>query len=189
MHQSSFKLPGALLLLSLLCSTDTIAVGRYTESFTSLNPSGWTSDGVETWSSGTGDYRNMQGLSGSTVAWYSGRQWTTNYTYKVRAYSDWPGTGNDLGVVFGLSDATHYFEVLLSVTDGAVDVKQVSGNPNSPNTLASGTATGLAVDTWFDLEVFVDGDNVVVKVNDQVVINAPGVLPTLDPGNIGFVAR
>jgi len=188
MHQSKFKLPRLLLLGALLCSTTVFAQGRYTETFTQT-ATGWTSDNLDSWSPANGDYRNAQGVSGNTVAWYTGRQWTTNFTYKVRAYSDWWNTGNQLGVVFGLTDSTHYFEVLLN-TSGQVWVNKVAGNANSPDILATGTASGLAADVPFDLEVFVDGDNVIVKVNGTVVVNGTDVLATpVTSGYLGFVAR
>jgi hypothetical protein len=192
MRHFRFDLRRLLMLGALLSSTTVFAAGSYTQSFSST-PSGWTS-AFDTWSVTSGDYRNTNGPSGNTVSWYTGRQWTKNLTYKVRAYSDWPGTGNELGVVFGLTDSTHYFEVLLSV-DGQVGVFQVSGNPNAPIARGTGSvnpaAAGLAVDTWFDLDVFVDATNsakVEVKVNG---VDANMINNTITPvaGYIGVVAR
>ncbi|HEV7609896.1 MAG TPA: family 16 glycoside hydrolase [Steroidobacteraceae bacterium] len=188
-----FNLRRLLMLGGLLCSPGVFAAGSYTESFQST-PTGWSQD-FDSWNANAADYRNVNGVfpggSGNPVAWYTGRQWTKNFTYKVRAYSDWPDTGNQLGVVFGLTDSTHYFEVLLNMS-GDVSVFQVSGNANTPAARGTGSvnpaAARLAVDTWFDLEVFVDGTTVKVKVNgvDANVVNST-IVPVA--GYIGFVAR
>lgn len=192
MRHFSSNLCRMLVLGALVSSPAAFAAGSYTQSFSS-SPSGWTS-AFDTWGVTSGDYRNATGPSGNTVSWYTGRQWTKNLTYKVRAYSDWPGTGNELGVVFGLTDSTHYFEVLLSV-DGQIGVFQVSGNPDSPVPRGTGSvspgAVGLAVDTWFDLEVFVDATNtakVEVKING-VDANMTNNAITPVAGYIGVVAR
>src|SRR5262245_14944037 len=101
------------------------AAGNYSQSFAST-PSGWLT-GLGAWNVTSGEYRNVANTaSPATIAYYDSTSWTTNYTYKVKAYSEWPGSGNQVGLVFGLSDSTHYYAVLVNV-DGAVTINQISG--------------------------------------------------------------
>lgn len=180
-------MPRILAVACLLFATGAFAAGNYTQNFAST-PSGW-SVANDAWTA-TGDYRNSNGVIPPALAWYTGSSWTTNYTYKIRAYSEWPDTGNELGVVFGLTDSTHYFQVVLSM-DGVVDLSSVSGNPSSPTLITSKSVSpatiGLASDSWFDLEVFVNGNTVTVSVNGRVVIARAAITPV--NGKIGVIAR
>jgi len=186
MRSSRFMLPPIIGLSALLCS-GAFAAGNYTQNFATA-PTSWNVAN-DTWTA-AGDYRNSAGVLPPAISWYTGNSWTTNFTYKVRAYSQWPAEGNELGVVFGLTDSTHYFRVVLSM-DGAVDLSRIAGNPNSPASTTSGSVTpasvGLAADTWFDLEVFVNGNAVTVKVNGKVAIAGAPITPV--PGMIGVIAR
>jgi hypothetical protein len=189
MHKFTFR--RLLILGTLLCSQGAFAAGSYTEGFAST-PAGW-SQAFDTWNVTADYYRNINSspVAGNRVSWYTGRQWTRNFAYKVRAYSDWPDTGNQLGIVFGLTSSTNYFEVLLNMS-GAVTLAQVAGNPNSPTVIGTGSvnpsAANLAVDSWFDLEVFVDGTSVIVKVNGvNANVASNTIVPV--PGYIGVVAR
>jgi hypothetical protein len=188
MRPFRFMLCPVLGFSALLCSPEAFAAGNYTQNFATA-PASW-SVANDTWSAATGDYRNASGVIPPATAWYTGNSWTTNFTYKVRAYSEWPDTGNELGVVFGLTDSTHYFRVVLSM-DGVVDLASVSGNPGAPTLIRSGSVTpasvGLAADTWFDLEVFVNGNTVTVKVNGKVAIAREPITPVA--GSIGVIAR
>jgi hypothetical protein len=177
-----------LVLGALLCAPGAYAAGNYTQNFAAA-PASW-SVANDTWSAAAGDYRNASGVIPPALAWYTGNTWTTNFTYKVRAYSEWPDTGNELGVVFGLTDSTHYFRAVLSM-DGVVDLSRADGNPSVPLPIASGSVTpasvGLAADSWFDLEVFVNGNAVTVKVNGKVAIARAAITPVA--GRIGVIAR
>jgi len=178
---------GQILALGALLCSAAHAAGNYTQNFAGA-PGSW-SVANDTWSFAAGDYRNSDGVIPPAIAWYTGNSWTTNFTYRVRAYSEWPGTGNELGVIFGLTDDTHYFQVVLSM-DGVVDLSRVTGNPSAPVLIRSGLApasAGLAADTWFDLEVFVNGNAATVKVNGKVAIAGAPITPV--PGNIGLIAR
>jgi hypothetical protein len=172
------------------------AAGNYSQSFAST-PTGWNT-ALGTWSVTAGEYRNAANTaSPATIAYYDSNSWTTNYTYKVKAYSEWNGTGNQVGLVFGLTDATHYYAVLVN-TSGTVTINQISGTTNSTLISNSNRITGLAEDTWFNLEVFVnrrkhpdtganDGSEVTVRVNGKVAI-AEYPLASV-AGKIGVIAR
>jgi hypothetical protein len=190
-------------LLALVCSAGFAAHaqatgGNYSQSF-AATPSGW-STALGAWNVTSGDYRNaVNTASPATISWYDTNSWTTNYTYKARAYSEWPSTGNQVGLVFGLTDSTHYYAALVNMS-GAVTINQISGTSNT--TLVSGSVdpgtVGLAEDTAFDLDIFVnqrkhpstganDGSEVTVRVNGRVAI-AKFPLTTV-AGKIGLIAR
>jgi hypothetical protein len=176
----------------------TQAAGDYTQNF-AATPTGWNTL-LGAWNATTGDYRNVANTaSPATAAYYNSNSWTTNYTYKVKAYSTWPSSGNQVGVVFGLTDDTHYYAALVNML-GQVTINQISGTSNS--TLTSGSVVpanvGLAEDTWFNLEIFVnrrkhpdtganDGSEVTVRVNGRVAI-AKFPMATV-AGKIGVIAR
>ncbi len=176
---------GALALGGILCAPAAFAAGNYTQNFTAA-PSGWNViNGA--WSVTSGDYRNSANVTTPpTVAYYNSNTWTTNYTYKVKAYSEWPGTGNQVGLVFGLTDATHYFEVLVNMA-GTVTLKQVGGSLPDVTGAVDPTAAGLAADTWFNLEAFVNGNTVTVRVNGKVAIARAVITPVV--GRVGVTAR
>ena len=170
------------------------AAGDYSQSFAAA-PSGWNT-ALGAWNVTNGEYRNAANTaSPATIAYYDSNSWTTNYTYKVKAYSEWPSTGNQVGLVFGLTDATHYYAVLVNMS-GTVTINQISGTSNS--TLVTGNTTGLAEDTWFNLDIFVnrhkdeatganDGSDVTVRVNSKVVIAEHHLASVA--GKIGVIAR
>lgn len=175
---------GRVCALGALLSSSAFAAASYSQNF-SATPASWTTAN-DTWNA-SGDYRNTNGALPPSLAWYTGQTWTTNFTYKVRAYTDWPGTGNQVGVLFGLTDATHFHEVLVNA-NGDVGVYAASGNASSPTLLfPAGHVNGLAADTWFDLELFVSGNFVTVKVNGNVAIDHQPITPVA--GKIGLVAR
>src|SRR6185503_11836083 len=91
------------------------AAGDYSQSFTAA-PSGWTNV-LGAWNATGGEYRNtVNTASPATVSYYNANSWTTNYTYKVKAYSEWPSSGNQVGLVFGLTDDTHYYAALVNMS-------------------------------------------------------------------------
>jgi hypothetical protein len=175
-----------------------LAAGNYSNSLAST-PSGWNT-ALGAWNTTFGDYRNEANTaSPATASYYNSNSWTTNYTYKVQAYSEFPASGNQVGVVFGLTDATHYYAALVNML-GQVTINQISGTSNT--TLATGSVVpgdvSLAEDTWFNLDIFVnrhkdvdtganDGSDVTVRVNSTVAI-AKFHLASV-AGKIGVVAR
>ena len=101
------------------------AAGNYSQNFATA-PSGW-STALGAWNATGGEYRNtVNTASPATAAYYNSNSWTTNYTYKAKAYSEWPSSGNQVGLVFGLTDATHYYAALVNMS-GAVTINQISG--------------------------------------------------------------
>jgi len=185
MRPSAFR--RTFLLGALFCASAAFA-NNYSQTF-SATPSNW-SVANDTWSVVNGEYRNAQSDLPPSLAWYNGASWNKNFTLKVDAYSDWPAEGNELGVVFGLTDSTHYFQVLISM-DGQVDLYQITGDPNTRTTLASykldPEAIGLAPDTFFPVEVFVNGNTVTVRVKQTLAIARAPITPVT--GKIGVVAR
>ena len=174
------------------------AAGDYSQSFTTAPP-GWTNV-LGAWNATGGEYRNTANTaSPATASYYNANSWTTNYTYKVKAYSEWPSTGNQVGLVFGLTDDTHYYAALVNMS-GTVTINQISGTSNT--TLATGNVVpadvGLAEDTWFNLDIFVNrhkdevtgansGSDVTVRVNGKVAIARFHL--TSVAGKIGVIAR
>ena len=185
MRPSTFR--RAFVLGALLCATATFA-GNYSQPF-SATPANW-SVANDTWSVVANEYRNAQSDLPPSLAWYNGASWTRNFTLKVDAKSDWPAEGNELGVVFGLTDSTHYFQVLISM-DGQVDLYQIVGDPNSRTTLASykldPAAVGLQPGEYFAVEVFVNGNTVTVRVKQTLAIARKPITPVT--GKIGVIAR
>ena len=182
------RLAGFALALSALGFTPHLfAAGNYTQAFGSA-PAGWSAINGG-WVVNNGEYRNSANLPSPTIAYYGGNTWVTNFTYKLRAYSPWPDTGNKVGAVFGVnSDATHYFLVLVNMS-GEVTLDEVSGSMTAPigTGFVDPTAAGLAADSWFDLEVFVNGDFVTVRVNGKLAIVREEIEPVA--GRIGVAAR
>jgi len=189
----------ATLLVVLTClSIPAFATGNYSNSLSST-PAGWNTV-LGAWNTTSGDYRNeVNTASPATVSYYNDNSWTTNYTYKVKAFSEWPSSGNQVGLVFGLTDSTHYYAVLVNMS-GQVTINQISGTSNT--TLATGNVdpatVGLAEDTWFNLDVFVNrtkdpatgvnsGSDVTVRVNSTVAI-AKYHLSSVS-GKLGVIAR
>ena len=186
------------LVLASCFAIPAMAAGNYSNSLAST-PSEWNTV-LGTWSAATGDYRNAANTaSPATASYYNTISWTTNYTYKVQAYSEFPASGNQVGVVFGLTDDTHYYAALVNML-GQVTINQISGTSNT--TLATGSvvpaSVGLAEDTWFNLDIFVnrhkdaatganDGSDVTVRVNSTVAI-AKFHLASV-AGKIGVIAR
>src|SRR6185503_8903838 len=174
------------------------AAGDYSQSFAAA-PSGWNT-ALGAWNVTNGEYRNAANTaSPATASYYNANSWTTNYTYKVKAYSEWPSTGNQVGLVFGLTDDTHYYAALVNMS-GTVTINQISGTSNT--TLATGNVVpadvGLAEDTWFNLDIFVNrhkdevtgansGSDVTVRVNGKVAIARFHL--TSVAGKIGVIAR
>jgi hypothetical protein len=186
------------LVFSCCLAVTAQAAGDYSQSFAST-PAGWNIV-LGAWNTTFGDYRNEANTaSPATASYYNSNSWTTNYTYKVQAYSEWPASGNQVGLVFGLTDDTHYYAVLVNMF-GEVTINQISGTSNS--TLATGNVVpadvGLAEDAWFNLDIFVnrtkdpttgvnDGSDVTVRVNSKVAI-AKFHLASV-AGKIGVLAR
>jgi hypothetical protein len=189
-------------LLALTCCSgfalSAQAQSNYSQSF-SATPSGWSTS-LGAWNATGGEYRNAANTaSPATIAYYNSNSLPTNYTYAVKAYSEWPGTGNQVGLVFGLTDATHYYAVLVNMS-GRVSINQISGTSNTELTsqTLSPADLGLAEDTWFDLDIFVNqhkdaatgensGHEVTVRVNKKFAIVK--YLMSSVAGKIGVIAR
>jgi len=184
------SLPRAVMCASLLCSPAAFAAGNYSQNFTAT-PMGWL-EARSDWVVTGAYYRNEDAVAPPAIAYYGTTSWTTNFTYKVRAYSEWADTGNQVGLVFGVANDTNYFQVLVNMA-GHVTVDQVINSTVVPKYQGDVTpaSIGLAQNTWFDLEVFVNGNatssEVTVRVNDKVVIVKKPITPV--PGKIGVVAR
>jgi hypothetical protein len=194
MSRPKISLLAFVLLASIAAAAQ--AGGAYSQNF-SAAVSDWAVAN-DTWAVTAGDYRNQNGVLPTPISWYTGNTWTTNFKYKVRAYSEWPGTGNQVGLIFGVnSTGTQYFQVLVNMA-GTVTLERVSG---STVTSISGagqpqTGFGLAADTWFDLEVFVNQSadplhlsesDVTVRVNGKLAIVRAGI--THVTGRIGVITR
>jgi hypothetical protein len=192
--------PKVLLLAFVLLTSIAGAAqagGSYSQNF-STAVSDWAVAN-DTWAVTAGDYRNQNGVLPTPISWYTGNTWTTNYKYKVRAYSEWYDTGNKVGLIFGVnSTGTQYFQVLVNMS-GEVTLEQVSGSAPPARIYGAGqpqTGFGLASDTWFDLEVFVNQSaepgessksDVTVRVNGKLaIVRAP---ITHVAGRIGVITR
>jgi hypothetical protein len=110
-----------LLAFVVLASTAGAAQagGAYSQNF-STAVSDWAVAN-DTWAVTAGDYRNQYhnqtAVLPAPISWYTGNTWTTNFKYKVRAYSEWPGTSNKVGLIFGVnSTGTQYFQVLVNMS-------------------------------------------------------------------------
>ena len=195
MRPPRFSSCPALLLGAILCSPGVFAAGNYLQAF-SAAPASWTNVNGG-WSVTAGDYRNAEIAPGAsapdpsnpTISFYTGNNWTTNYTFDVKALSEFPNTGNQVGVVFGYVDSTHYYQVMVNM-NGDTTLDQRSGG--SPVTLASGNANtagaALAQDTWFNLQLFVNGTQVSVRVNGKLVIE-PVTVSSLPNAKVGLISR
>jgi len=191
MHSPYLRL--VLLLGALSFARLASAAGNYSQNFQNLDPATWAT-WYDNWEAVAGEYRNLHAVIPPALSFYLGNTWTSNFTYKVTARSDYASSGNELGVVFGLTDANNYFAVVVSM-DGVVDLLRASGNASSPSLIASGNvpaSIGLSQDTDFELVVFVNGNSVIVKVKGKVVplvyVNGdPHITPVL--GKIGVISR
>jgi hypothetical protein len=167
----------------LLFSTQLRADAAYTEDF-SPSPTTWDiTNGA--WSASTGELSNST-ASPAALGWYKNRSWTSNFTYTVSAYADLPDPGKKVGVVFGLTDATHYFSAQVDMA-GTITLAH-SGTTLTTATFSPASA-GLLPDTWFKLQLFVTGSatssSVTVKINDKKVLSGFAITPVA--GMVGVI--
>jgi len=198
MLKRSLATPCALVLCFCI-SAATQAAGNYSQNF-ATTPAGWINV-VGAWNVTGGEYRNVENTaSPATASYYDGNSWTTNYTLKVKAYSEWAGVGNQVGLVFGLTNGgSNYYAALVNMS-GTVTINQISGSSNT--TIATGSVVpadvGLAEDSFFDLEIFVNthkdqqtgvvsGSDVTVSVQGKIAIAKFQLASAA--GKIGVIAR
>ncbi|HEV7608244.1 MAG TPA: hypothetical protein VGO61_12955 [Steroidobacteraceae bacterium] len=178
---------------AILLSPAAFSAGNYTQGFAST-PTDWTPVNGG-WSASGGSFRNQQlfpgpGSGEPTIAFLNSRSWQTNYTYSVKVLSEYPAAANKVGLVFGYTDPTHYYRVLVDM-DGELTLDWRDG-ANPTRTLTSGNTNDhgvdLQADVPFTLQVFVNGPKATVRVNGKLV--APdatlGTLPV--DSKIGVIA-
>lgn len=179
--QFSAILSGALLAAAPVTG---FAAGNYSETFDDNQAQGWSAIGGS-WVAANGYYANSVDQVSATIATYGGDTWNTGFTYKARLYSDYPASGNKVGVVFGYQDADSYYEVMFNML-GLVTLTRV--NNGAEILLASGSVSGLAADRWFDVEVTLSGSSATVRANGAAVLSGVA-LPSLVTGRIGLNSR
>lgn len=102
------------------------------------------------------------------------KSWTrsTDYTLSARMLNPYGGSGNRIGLTFGLdSIAGDYYEVVFAPTGQAYFNKFIQGQLTQ---LATATHGALGSNVWFNVELVRQGLFATVKVNGQTVFqNVP----------------
>ncbi len=179
-------LSALVLAFSTLAGAPAFARGNYSENFSDGAAQGWqraNTSGPQ-WSVTGGYYRN-ETIASPTIVYYTGTTWTTDFQYNLRAYSQWPDTGNLLGVVFGYLDANNYYEVLINMA-GTVTLKRFVSGAVAWST--SGAVGALQEDSWFPVQLTFVGAQVTVRVNNVTALGSI-TLPAKQQGRLGLTTR
>lgn len=184
---------GTSVVVALLASCfipASFAASNYSQNFTSGAPSWAAASGTSgTWSASSGYYSNVfESTNPAMVAVYTGDTWATGFTYSLKMFSDYNGTGNRVGAVFNYVDVSNYYAVQINMS-GQVYLYQVSGGTFS--LLSQGQVSTTAVpgnDQWFTVTITRSGNSVTIGVGGETAIsNLP--LPSSPQGRIGFITR
>ena len=160
---------GFLIIAALLLSVPAFAASHYAEDFSDMQAQGWTS--ATAWSAAAQDYRNSVDGQDETIAVYTGDTWKTDYYYNLRVYSEHGASGNRVGVVFNYIDAkTPYYRVLVNSL-GEVTLELVTNHQGQPVSGGVGTVTGVASDTWLNMQVVVRGNTVTARVEGHTAFS------------------
>jgi hypothetical protein len=150
------------------------------------DPPTWAARG--TWDT-TGGTLNSTAAGANDLAALDWQR-STDYTVSARMLNLYGGSGNRIGLVFGLDwEAGDYYEVLFAPTGQAYLNKFIQGQLTQVAT-ATHTALGRAV--WFDVELARRGQFATVKVNGQTVFqNVPAAQldNSLNSGRIGLITH
>jgi hypothetical protein len=177
--------------LSVLLNT------AYSQNFSGTAlPSGWNAD-LSTWNVTGGYLANTVNNISPAIATYNGVALTTDYTYRVRAYSDHGASANTVGVVFAYQNSDNYYELVTNVL-GTVTVNRVvngqpaalvvTGDPVECAPTYPATTTCIPRYQFFDIELVLKGSTLSATVMGTRVLNdyAIGTLPA---GRVGVITR
>jgi hypothetical protein len=156
----------------------------YTENFNDNQAQGWTTSGT-TFVAANGYYAPSTDQGDPSIAVYGGAALTTNYTYRLRMYSNYPASGNKLGVVFGYADSSNFYELSLNMA-GTVTLNRITNG--TPALVVNGDPATVQADTWFDVEVLLSGNTVTASIAGDVVIRDAS-LPSAPAGRVGVLSR
>jgi hypothetical protein len=113
---------------------------RYAQGFAATPPR-WVNQGGA-WSAVSGAYANAANVS-FTSSVYDGLALRDNFSLAAQLTSQWPGSGNTLGLVFNYEDSANFYEVrfnplgtatLNKVTNGTRLMLQTAAYPGAPKT-------------------------------------------------------
>jgi hypothetical protein len=130
-------------------------------------PSWWAVRGTWDTTGGTLNSRAASANDLATMEW----QRSTDYTVTAHMLNLYAGSGNRIGLVFGLDlQAGDYYEVLFAPTGQAYLNKFIQGQLTQVATATHSAGRNV----WFNVELVRRGPNATVKVNNQIVFeNVP----------------
>jgi hypothetical protein len=149
-------------------------------------PSWWAVRGTWDTTGGTLNSRAASANDLATMEW----QRSTDYTVTAHMLNLYAGSGNRIGLVFGLDlQAGDYYEVLFAPTGEAYLNKFIQGQLTQ---VAKGTHPALGRNVWFTVQLARRGPFATVKVNGQTVfqnVAAAQLDNSLESGRIGLITH
>jgi hypothetical protein len=161
----------------------TLHGGTYSENFDDGQAQGWTTSNG-TWNTAGNRFSNDDIMQATTIAVYNGDTWHTDYTYSVRAISDFAASGNAVGVIFNHVDASNYYEVWFNA-QGLIKLQKVIGG--TLTVVQTGSYPGFGPDAPVDIEIVRSATATTVRANAATIFN--GVNQPELGGKIGTAAH